>query len=312
MNETTQFNVSYCTDPTFKLDVLKNACNEKCDICWLVANNPLRYGEFIEKTYNKNQKIRVHYFCLLSGTNIAQNGSAHEGIAGFRINDIINSHAEYRNKQCAYCSRPSAAIECAQPECVRRFHYICGYNNGCLTQFRNQMLSYCHKHLPKLYHKPINTRGRECDICFNDLPLVTEADYNPVAIVRTHCDKVCSDGFFHRECVQRFAYTSGYNFKCPLCWNKCFRRHAADSGIFIPQRESAWEREPGAFKDLHKRKCTADRCVLVNSRNKADVSQLVGCKVCGGRLMHKVCSGVSNPSEYLCSACKDESFANLV
>ncbi|XP_035898474.1 PHD finger protein 7-like [Anopheles stephensi] len=312
MNETSRFNVSYCTDPIFKLNVLKRVSNEKCDICWMAENNPIRYGEFVEKTYNTNRKLRLHYFCLLSGTYIAQNGSTKVGITGFKIRDVINSYAEYREKLCFYCRHPSAPIECAQPGCGRRFHYICGYNNACLTQFTGQFLSYCHQHLPAQYRALVDTKDRECDICFTALPQATEADFNPLAIVRTRCDSECPDGLLHRECVQRFAYTSGYNFKCPLCWNKKFRVHAAESGIFIPERESAWEREPGAFKDLHKRKCTADACALANSRSATDVSQMVGCKVCGGQLMHKVCCGVFNPNDYLCSVCKDESFVNLL
>uniref|UniRef100_A0A182W1S5 PHD-type domain-containing protein n=1 Tax=Anopheles minimus TaxID=112268 RepID=A0A182W1S5_9DIPT len=312
MNETSRHEVSYCTDPIFKLKVLKKNTNTKCDICWLKENNPVRYGELIEKSCFTNRKLQLHYFCLLSGTFIEQHGTSQCGIAGFRIRDIINSFAEYREKRCFYCYHLSAPIECVQPGCGRRFHYICGYNNSCLTQFTGQFNSYCHSHIPAEFCKPVNTKGRECDICFSDLPQVTEVNFNPLSIIRTRCDSECSDGLLHRECVQRFAYSSGYNFKCPLCWNKNFGTHAAESGIFIPERESKWEREPGAFKDLHKRKCTADPCVLADTQNKTQTSELVGCKVCGGQVMHKLCSGVIDESDYLCTVCQNESFANLV
>lgn len=73
MNETNRFNVSYCSDPLFKLRVLKQATVEKCDICLLNENNPLRYGEFVEKVYKTQRKIRAHYFCLVreNGNTVA-------------------------------------------------------------------------------------------------------------------------------------------------------------------------------------------------------------------------------------------------
>uniref|UniRef100_A0A182K2T7 PHD-type domain-containing protein n=1 Tax=Anopheles christyi TaxID=43041 RepID=A0A182K2T7_9DIPT len=309
MDETTRFDVSYCTDPLFKVNVLKRINNVKCDVCLLSENHPVRYGEFIEKVF-KRSIIRVHYFCLLSGQNIPQNGISSSGIAGYKIADVVKSFPEFREKQCYYCRHPSAPIECAQTGCGRRFHYICGYNNSCVTQFFGEFMSYCEQHLPKACRVPVNAKGRWCDICFEGLPQVTDANYNPLSIIRTRCDSECPDGLLHRECVQRFAYTSGYNFKCPLCWNKNFRQHAAECGIFVPQRESAWEREPGAFKDLHKNRCTATTCALANRRNTT--TQLIGCKVCGGQLMHKLCSGVTDVNKYLCSVCKDESFVMLL
>ncbi|XP_053660241.1 PHD finger protein 7-like [Anopheles marshallii] len=312
MNQSTFFNVSYCTDPLFKLNVLKKTTSVKCDVCLLGDNNPVRYGEFIEKTYSK-QVLRVHYFCLLSGTYIEQNASSDgAGIAGFKLRDIFKSYEEYRTKSCFYCRHLSAPIECAQRKCGRRFHYICGYNNSCLTQFFGQYLSYCHQHIPAELCKPLNTKERDCNICYMNLPDVMDPNFNPLAIIRTHCSSECPAGLLHRECVQKFAYSSGYNFKCPLCWNKKFKTHAAKSGIFIPERESAWEREPDAFKDLHKRKCTAVPCVAENAQQEDELSELVGCKICGGQLKHKLCAGVTDENDYLCNVCRDDSFANLV
>lgn len=311
MNETRN-EISYCTDPIFKLKVLKKTISEKCDICWMTENDPICYGEFIEKPCFTNRKIRVHYLCLLSGTFIVQDGSSDVGIAGFKLRDIINSFAEYREKCCFYCNLPSAAIACAQAGCERRFHYICGYNNACLTLFVGQFESYCHQHVPAKLCQPVNRKDRDCDICFTELPLETEPNFNPLSIIHTSCDSNCPEGLLHRECVQRYAYTSGYDFKCPLCWNKNFRHMAEECGIFIPQRESSWEREPGAYKDLHKRKCTAAPCVLAITQNETQNSELVGCRICGGQLMHMVCSGVTDENNYLCNVCRNESFVSLV
>uniref|UniRef100_A0A182QZ61 PHD-type domain-containing protein n=1 Tax=Anopheles farauti TaxID=69004 RepID=A0A182QZ61_9DIPT len=250
----------------------------------------------------------------LSATYIPQVGGSRVGITGFKIVDVIRSFSEFRDKKCVYCGQPSAAIECAQSDCKRRYHYICGYRNYCVTQFCGQFLSYCHLHLPAELERPINISIRECDICFSDLPLVTDPDFNPVSIVRS-CGIDGCEGLMHRECVQRFAYTSGYNFKCPLCFDKTFNKLVARFGIFVPQRESAWEREAGAFKDLHKRKCTAEKCLVMAKgtlNERKEQKNIVGCKICGGQLMHRICVGLQDANEYLCSACKDESFVRLV
>uniref|UniRef100_A0A182FW93 Uncharacterized protein n=1 Tax=Anopheles albimanus TaxID=7167 RepID=A0A182FW93_ANOAL len=310
----TLFNVSYATDAKFKLNVLRTPSGARCDICLLSEWNPLRYGEFIEKTYNKGTNtLRCHYFCLLSGSRILQRGTAYSGIAGFLIRDIQDSLKETCNKLCAYCGQKAASVLCSREGCDRWYHYVCGYKNYCVTQFCGQFNSYCHAHLPAEQQKAHPTEGAGCEICYDRLPAPGDAECNGVAIIRASCNSECPAGMYHRECLQRYAYTSGYNFQCPNCYDKKFNEFAALCGIFVPQREAAWEREAGAFKDLHKRRCTADDCDKDKGQQRRGApSILVGCKVCGGALKHRSCTKLPDPNSYVCSICKDEQFVKLL
>ncbi|XP_053671024.1 PHD finger protein 7-like [Anopheles nili] len=311
MNTQSGYNVSFCTDPKFKLQVIKRDTEEKCDICLLSLKNPVQYGEFIVREFS-SLKIKCHYFCLLTGTLIPQRGVIKSGITGFLIRDIVASFREYRYRNCVYCQCPSAPIRCAKDGCDRWFHYPCGYDNSCLTQFCDQFNSFCHLHVPEEYYQPQNTKDKDCEICFEELPQLTDANFNILSVIQSCNKPKCPPGLMHRTCLQRFAYTSGYNFKCPLCFRKDFKIQAIKRGIFVPSRESAWEREVGAYKDIHKRKCTAAHCILAKTCNEKNASTLVGCKICGGQLMHRVCTQLADSDVYLCANCMQDSFVNLV
>ncbi|KFB50483.1 AGAP011775-PA-like protein [Anopheles sinensis] len=306
------FNFSYCTDPKFKLNVLKKKTDEPCDVCLLNEWKPARYGEFIVKKCKSIETLRCHYFCLLSGSCIPQRGTNTAGIVGFLLRDIVDSFHEFRDKKCVYCRHRSAPIKCCANGCDRWFHYICGYKNSCLTQFCGPHESFCDQHLPEEYNKPPPMGYIECEICYDILPRPTDANYNPVSIVPTCGVDDCKPGRMHRECIQRFAFSAGYDFKCPYCFSKDYRNYVTTRGIFVPSRDASWERQPGAFKDLHKRKCTAVDCPLSSANDATKVTNMVGCRVCGGELMHKACTKLADPSEYLCLACMDETFIKLL
>ncbi|XP_052873132.1 pineapple eye protein-like [Anopheles cruzii] len=304
-------NVSFATDPKFKVDVLKAPSSRLCDICLLNDWDPVRYGELVVKKWKTGRTLACHYFCLLSGTLIPQCGSDTAGIFGFLLRDILDAIPKFRSKRCVYCNRLSASIQCKQDGCDKWYHYSCGYNNYCVTEFTGQYDSYCHEHLPEEFELP-PMEGRNCNICFEDFAPPSDTEHNPVAIVVSNCSAECPVGTFHRECLQRFAFNAGYNFRCPNCFDKNYKHDAALQGIFVPQRESSWEREAGAFKDLHKRRCTAKECTRRGTYNEKSVASMVGCKVCGGMLMHKSCTELADPREYVCELCFDETFIRLL
>ncbi|XP_041631687.1 PHD finger protein 7-like [Drosophila kikkawai] len=104
--------------------------------------------------------------------------------------------------------------------CRRTFHTKCGYDNLAVSQFSGRRNSYCHKHIPK-YRIRLGTEGH-CVICFE-------------------------------SCLQKYANSAGYFFKCPLCNDKEKFAKVALFGISIQNRDASWELEPNAFADLMQR-----------------------------------------------------------
>lgn len=313
--ESSQFNATLqpyvAVDKRFKLKVLSSKTAFPCDICLLTEKNGLRYGEFLEKEQKKDT-FRCHYFCLLSGTHIVQNGRDSSGILGFLLKDIIDSFKMYRQNKCSYCGQLSAAILCSEQGCSRQFHYICGYKNNCLTQFTGAFQSYCHEH-HSVNHTLKHVDEQECWICKEEM-----GPHNPVSSVCSFCPPEDETGeteiaWYHRKCLQRYAFEAGYYFMCPNCQEaKEFTEYAKQHGIFVPMRDATWEREKYAYKDIHKSNCCAEVCkVVVRSKASVKGRELVGCKACGGATMHMICAELDDPSDYVCSDCLDATFIKL-
>ncbi|XP_055613831.1 G2/M phase-specific E3 ubiquitin-protein ligase-like [Uranotaenia lowii] len=299
-------------DPRFKLNVLDSSSEHLCDICLLSDKSRIKYGEFIEKPFAR-KTIRCHYFCLLSGHYLNQQGMDSSGILGFLLDDIMNSFKHYRSIQCYYCGKLSAPVKCSHDKCTRWYHYSCGYKNSCVTQFADQFNSFCHEHLP-FQHPESHGPDTLCLICWNQI-----GPYNPVSSFCSICEPEEENSvpeiiWYHRACMQRSAFASGYYFKCPNCHDKEFVQYARLHGIFVPQRDASWELETGAFKDLHSTKCTAADCRFgskASGKGSSGASDLVGCKACGGATMHTVCAQLDNPDDYVCSNCMDATFIKL-
>ncbi|KXJ72632.1 hypothetical protein RP20_CCG017557 [Aedes albopictus] len=296
---------------TARLRIVNSEKDVRCDICLLVnENNTIQFGPFVEKMLAKDT-FRCHYLCLLSGTHIAQRGIGDDaGILGFLINDVKQSFQMFRNKVCYCCGQSSAPVRCIAPDCGRYFHYVCGYRKGCVTQFTGEYPSYCHEHLP--FEEPQPEHDGECWICWDTLQ-----PSNPVSCVPTFCEPDESSSsrekevsWFHRECLQKYAYEAGYYFKCPICHEKqIFSQYAKMHGIFVPMRDASWEIDRTYFKDLHGCKCSAENCKYGDKKRCAD--RMVGCKACGGETLHLECAEISDPNDYVCSKCMDATFIKL-
>ena len=59
----------------------------------------------------------------------------------------------------------------------------------------------------------------------------------------------CNGAWFHHKCVQTMALNHGdHHFKCPLCNNlQEFSSEMQRLGIYLPQRDAAWEQENASF-----------------------------------------------------------------
>lgn len=80
-------------------------------------------------------------------------------------------------------------------------------------------------------------------------------------------------------------------------------------GIHIPDRDAAWELEPGAFSDLYQRyqHCDAPICLYEQGRDSFEDEGrwcLILCDTCGSHGTHRDCSSLrSNSKKWECEEC---------
>ncbi|KAF8562302.1 hypothetical protein P879_10709 [Paragonimus westermani] len=62
----------------------------------------------------------------------------------------------------------------------------------------------------------------------------------------------CPKAWMHRDCLAGYAASAALHYlKCPYCADKqTFIRSVIGAGIWVPDRDAAWELEPGAYADL--------------------------------------------------------------
>ena len=116
--------------------------------------------------------------------------------------------------------------------------------------------------------------------------------------------------WFHRRCIGQLALTAGKHFlKCPLCNNnKEFIQQIETQGVYIPERDAAWETEPGAFQDLLFRpnKCDMISCNCPKGRKHNHVYtkwEIYICNVCGATGAHQGCADIKE-LQWTCDQCQ--------
>ncbi|XP_065063035.1 G2/M phase-specific E3 ubiquitin-protein ligase-like [Rhopilema esculentum] len=104
----------------------------------------------------------------------------------------------------------------------------------------------------------------------------------------------CKDSFFHRDCLQKYALSSGYFFRCPTCNNeKEFLTEMKIYGIYIPERDALWE-DGVTYADLLEvnRRCDSRHCYCPKGRQHFGQWgrwKLFRCEICGHSAIHKYC-----------------------
>lgn len=153
---------------------------------------------------------------------------------------------------CVYCKKPGANIGCCHKQCRKAFHLPCAVENSCLFEFYDTYRSFCHIHSAaritnsKNYKTPPHKSDEVCNICKSEM-----GDYHPVNSLSSPCCGKLSPVWYHKHCMMTMAQASGYFFKCPLCNNtKEFRKEVVKLGIYIPDRDAAWELEPNSFAEV--------------------------------------------------------------
>lgn len=62
----------------------------------------------------------------------------------------------------------------------------------------------------------------------------------------------CPKAWMHRDCINGYAVSAALHYlKCPYCADRqTFIPSVLDAGVWVPDRDAAWELEPGAFAEL--------------------------------------------------------------
>ncbi|XP_060566678.1 uncharacterized protein LOC132725559 [Ruditapes philippinarum] len=266
-------------------------------------------GNISEETYGKlisKAGVTAHYFCMLFSSGLSQNGkSEKQGILGFLPNDIMKEVKRGARLKCSYCKKVGATIGCVLRNCKKMFHLGCGRDNNTLHQYFGTFSSFCPAHRNQQDVPSDDDPNIVCSICMNTVTAKPSND-----TIRAPC---CSKYWYHRDCVQRYATSAGlYFFKCPLCNNKDeFQNEMLTMGIYIPDQDASWEKEPHAFHELLERygHCDAPVCKCAEGRKyDKDGSkwEIILCEFCGSHGAHVACNHLEKLGKHdICKGCKD-------
>ncbi|NXT81175.1 PHF7 protein, partial [Zapornia atra] len=246
--------------------------------------------------------LHIHENCLYHASRLSQRGADEEGFFGFLFPDIEEELKQVAQKRCCICRLRGASVTCCRRQCSRVFHFPCGSERGCISQFFGEFKSFCWKHRPVQRLRVVQEEGTLCLIC-------QEAVSGRPCYDTLVCP-ACASAWFHRRCIQGQALRSAlHHFRCPLCQDMGqFQTEMFRLGIKIPDRDAAWEEE-GAFNDLYQRhsSCDAAVCLCPAGRQQAEENgpwRLLLCSSCGSSGTHQSCSALGEDAEsWECSNC---------
>ncbi|XP_002055642.2 PHD finger protein 7 [Drosophila virilis] len=263
----------------------------KCTLCRSSTDDELRLGKF-----HSRGKIDVHENCLYLSSNLVQRGNGSNDILNFTVKDIQAESERTKCLFCCYCHKAGANIGCCKPGCRKAFHTPCGLNNGSQNQYVGTYKSFCNIHIESYTERP---KARErCVICFE---LLVKPG-NTFSCTKYMHGKCCNNGWYHKDCLQHYANSAGYFFKCPLCNDTERFRSVAYWGITVPDRDASWE-ENDAFADqlVVPTQCTAQNCIRAGGREGSTLTMFY-CVLCGSNPMHTECTNLNNET-YRCNDC---------
>lgn len=273
-----------------------------CALCRSADDDPALLGE---KVKIEELKLSVHYFCLLTSCGVFQRGAEDEGVFGFLIRDIQKERWRSGKLTCSVCRQKGASVGCFVSRCKKKVHFPCGRRQQFVSQFTCPFPSFCPDHAPSQTLSPSLDLSlpQSCSVCLDHIEPVLS-----YSVLKCPC---CHSSWFHRECVQRQAHSSGlFFFRCTLCNNKeQFQQEMLRMGIHIPERDASWELESGAFSELLEvySRCDALSCVCPEGRAhsaKTGYLEIIRCRLCGSRGTHKKCSDLRlETKDWACPDC---------
>ncbi|KAK7879769.1 hypothetical protein WMY93_033559 [Mugilogobius chulae] len=232
-----------------------------CALCGFTDDDPAILGE---KVQVPELKRSVHYFCLLTSCGIYQKGQQNQGVFGFLLNDIKKEMRRSSRLRCSGCKHKGATVGCFVSRCRKKVHFPCARRLEFVSQFTCPFPSFCPDHSPSQSLSPglDLSLPQSCSVCLDQI--------EPVLSFSVLKCPSCHSSWFHRDCVQRQAHSSGlFFFRCTLCNNKDqFQEEMLRLGIHIPERDASWELESGAFSELLEvyRSCDSVSCECPEGR----------------------------------------------
>ncbi|XP_039641028.1 G2/M phase-specific E3 ubiquitin-protein ligase [Perca fluviatilis] len=273
-----------------------------CALCRQSDDDPAMFGE---KVTLKEEKLSVHYFCLLTSCGVYQRGEEDEGVFGFLLEDIRQESRRSSRLTCSCCKKKGACVGCNVRSCRKMVHFPCGRKHKYISQFTGLFPSYCPDHSPtqSLCVSSDLSLPQSCSICLD--PIEPVLSYSVLK-----CPS-CHSSWFHRDCVQRQAHSAGlFFFRCTLCNNKeVFQEEMQRMGIYIPERDASWELEENAYSELLEvyMHCDALTCLCSDGRTRSAKKgwfEVIRCRLCGSRGTHRKCSALKlDTRDWACSDC---------
>uniref|UniRef100_A0A8B9F5R8 PHD-type domain-containing protein n=1 Tax=Amazona collaria TaxID=241587 RepID=A0A8B9F5R8_9PSIT len=101
-----------------------------CGFCKRADCDPEVLGQLC-----RHDGLCVHENCLYHASGLYQRGADEEGFYGFLFPDIQEALKRVAHKSCSLEIGPGASISCGARRCPRTFHYPCGSERGCVSQF---------------------------------------------------------------------------------------------------------------------------------------------------------------------------------
>uniref|UniRef100_A0A8C2YA60 PHD finger protein 7 n=1 Tax=Coturnix japonica TaxID=93934 RepID=A0A8C2YA60_COTJA len=241
----------------------------RCGLCHRTDDDPEIYGEMC-----RQDRICVHENCLVTLHCCPQ--------------------------ICCICRKKGASVRCHNRRCSRTFHFPCGTERRCVSQFFGEYRSFCWQHRPTQQVQPLRQQHPQCVICMEEV--YTRPSYNTLV-----CPS-CRSAMFHRHCIQVGALSAAlHHFRCPLCQEtQTFKDEMLRLGIKIPDRDAAWELAE-AFQELYERHSTCDTSVCLLYLGLLSLFRpwrMLLCSSCGSCGTHQQCSAIAEDAEsWECSGC---------
>ncbi|XP_066846960.1 PHD finger protein 7-like [Anser cygnoides] len=266
---------------------------------------------------SENRGLCTYENCLYLASGLSSNQARSSEAYNILPEDIQRVVKQATRKMCYVCGERGATITGQQKSCKHSFHYPCGYENGCISQFFGQYRSFCQEHNPAQTVEVQQGGETLCVICL-------ECVGDKLSYHTTVCPN-CRQAWFHRGCIQVRGPSSapeawqvpdkGAALTLLVCSSSAaigFPRWAAlfpsSLGIQVPTRQPAWEADSGVI-DMYQRHscCDASRCHYAQGREQAEEEgpwYLLLCSSCAAAGTHRRCSALKDSTvTWECDSC---------